>query len=226
MLEQEAALLTQVLARGARNDPFLVLVTLGRARRERSSVEADCYWPLGMVQCLGRGGAGLAGTPCAAGGTSRICSWMLLLQIQGFGRAPRTGGEGSVELGEDEDAQAQAAQQSSSPCCEPGWPQSRGWQGQGQTVALIRGWAGAGDIPGQERLQLCSFSARARRPHGWEQELQTFTAFFPFFFLLWMGINPWTCSQGTQPDTASGSPSSEQEVAPKTPRSESGRKSN
>lgn len=98
MLEQEAALLTQVLARGARNDPLLVLVTLGRARRERSSVEADCYWPLGMVQCLGHGESGLAGTPCAAGGTSGICSWMLLLQIQGFGKAPRAGGEGRLRL--------------------------------------------------------------------------------------------------------------------------------
>lgn len=37
VLEQEATLLTQVLARGARNDPLLVLVTLGRARRERNS---------------------------------------------------------------------------------------------------------------------------------------------------------------------------------------------
>lgn len=64
-----------------------------------------------------------------------------------------------MELGED--AQAQAAQQS-----EPGWPQSRGWQGQGQTVALLCGWAGAGDIPGQERLELCSSSVRARQPQG------------------------------------------------------------
>lgn len=38
MLEEEAALLTQVFARGARNDSFLVLVTLERGRqREKLS---------------------------------------------------------------------------------------------------------------------------------------------------------------------------------------------
>lgn len=37
MLEEEAALLTQVFARGARNDSFLVLVTLGR-RRQREEL--------------------------------------------------------------------------------------------------------------------------------------------------------------------------------------------
>lgn len=55
VLEQQATLLTQVLARGARNDPFLVLVTLRRARRERNSAGTDFYWPLGMAQCLGLG---------------------------------------------------------------------------------------------------------------------------------------------------------------------------
>lgn len=57
-------------------------------------------------------------------------------------------------------------------------------------MALICGQAEAGDIPGQERLQLCSSSARARQPQGWKLELHSFTASFPFFFLLWMGINP------------------------------------
>lgn len=36
MLEVEAAFLTQVFARGARNDSFLVLVALGRQREELS----------------------------------------------------------------------------------------------------------------------------------------------------------------------------------------------
>lgn len=71
MLEQEAVLLTQVLARGARDDPFLVLVTLGRARTGRSSVGADLCQPSGMAQCLGQGGAGLAGSPWAAAGITQ-----------------------------------------------------------------------------------------------------------------------------------------------------------
>lgn len=42
-LEEEAVLLAQLFAGGARNDPLLVLVTLGREGRERSSA--------GAVQC-------------------------------------------------------------------------------------------------------------------------------------------------------------------------------
>lgn len=72
VLEQEAALLTQVLARGARNDPFLILVTLGRAKTERSSAGTDFYQPLGMAQCLGSDGAGLAGTPVLLEGPQKF----------------------------------------------------------------------------------------------------------------------------------------------------------
>lgn len=65
-------------------------------------------------------------------GPQGICSQVLLPQAQGLGSC-WDGGEASVEMSEDEDAQA--AQQNSSPRCELGWPWSRGWWGQGQNVA-------------------------------------------------------------------------------------------
>lgn len=165
MLEQEATLLTQVLARGARNDPFLVLVTLGRASRERSSAGTDFSWPLGMAQCLG-----LAGTPVLLEGSQGFVPGCCCCKSRGLGELP----------GLEERA---AWSCTGSGCsAEPGWPQSRGWQGQGQTVALICGQAEAGDIPGQERLQLCSSSARAGSLRAGSWSCTHSLHLFPFFF--------------------------------------------
>lgn len=86
------------------------------------------------------------------------------------------------------------------------WHWSRWCWGQGQMVALIckRGsWLRSWRYPWVEAaaaLQLLGESATAS---GLEQELQKFTASLPFSFFLRVGINPWTCSQGTWPDTAS-----------------------
>lgn len=88
VLEEEAALLTQVLTRGARNDPFLVLVTLGRARRERSSARTDFCWPLGMAQCHGCGGAGLAGTPVLQEGSQGFVPACCCCKSRGLGELP------------------------------------------------------------------------------------------------------------------------------------------
>lgn len=43
VLEAEAVLLTQIFARRARNDSFLVLVALGRESRERGAVSHECH---------------------------------------------------------------------------------------------------------------------------------------------------------------------------------------
>lgn len=161
--------------------------------------------PLGWLGALGWAGRD---PPCCWQGLQGTCSWVLLLQVQGVRGASRAGGEGSVELGEDEDAQAEAAQQSSSPCCEMGWPRSRQWRGQGQMVALIckRGsWAGSRRHPWAGEAAALQLLSKGTTASGLETGAAEIHCIFSLFFFppMWMGINPETCSQGTRPDTAS-----------------------
>ena len=65
--------------------------------------------PSGWLGALGKVRLGWQGPPVLLEGPQGICSWVLLLQVQGVRGAGRAGGEGSVELGEEEDARAQAA---------------------------------------------------------------------------------------------------------------------
>lgn len=179
MLEQEAALLTQVLARGARNDPFLVLVTLGRAKTEKSSAGTDFYQPLGMAQCLGSDGAGLAGTP------------VLLEEPQGF--VPGRFCCKSRGLGERPGLQERAAwcgvrmhrlrllSRAAIPAVNQGTP-GRGGRHRDRDSGsdLWPGWSWKHPRAGEAAaLQLLSDGTAASEL---ELELQTFTASFPFYF--------------------------------------------
>lgn len=119
--------------------------------------------------------------------------------------------------------------ESSSPCCEMGWPRSRRWQGQGQTVAVIHAQGQLGRRAAGRRGCSSAVSSEGSTASGLQTgaaEIHSIFFSFFFFFLAWMGINPRTCSHGPRLDTVSEIPSSERELAPETPWSESCRKSN
>lgn len=85
-----------------------------------------------------------------------------------------------------------------------GWIRSRRWQGQ--TVALIHkrdGWVGSWRHPWAGEAAASQQGHNSLRAENRSCKIHCIFSLFFFFPPTWMGINPWTCSQGKWPDAAS-----------------------
>lgn len=179
------------------------------------------------ARCPGQAGAGLAGTPphCwrdrrgFAPGCS-CCEPRGSGSCQGWSR-------GHVEPGEDEDGRARAAQQSSSPCCEipAQGVAGTGTDGGSDLQARRLGWELEASPGGRGGSSAASQQGHNSLRAG-NRTCRNLLHLFPLF------PSPCPDTDGNYPldlltgDTAPSTPSSEEELALKTPWSESCRKSN